>query len=236
MQQIVVSVVAMPETAVGTFNGFVANGEQRIGTFALTATDAGKLTAKVITAGGTVSFSGTCWDSAEGGVYKVTLTTKKGDFMTLALDSNAAWDANQLTGTYSPPNMTGWFDLSAQRNAFGKTWYFAAVGDERTGWTFAYTKDAKGAALTVTLKADGSTSIAGKLPNGTDAKGKAVTIKVSASGYANVGGMRNGALIADFAPIVTVNKVKRALSIHANLWFDRSNDHAEGAGGANFAE
>ena len=225
-KEIVVPVAAMPETAIGTFNGFVANGEQRIGTFALTTTDAGKLAAKVITAGGTVSFSGTCWDSLEDGVCKVTLRTKKGEFMTLALDSNAAWDANQLTGTYSPPNMTGWFDLSAQRNAFGKTWYFTAVGDEQTGWTFAYTKDAKAAALTVTLKADGSTAIAGKLGS----------IKISASGSANVGGMRAGAIIADFAPIITVNKVKRALSIHANLWFDRSNDHAEGAGGANFAE
>lgn len=82
------------------------------------------------------------------------------------------------------------------------------------------------AALTVTLKADGSTAIAGKLG----------AIKVSASGYANVGGMREGAIIAEFAPIVTVNKVKRALSIRTNLWFDRSNDHVEGVGGANFAE
>ena len=231
-KEIEVPVAAMSETAVGTFNGFVANDEQRIGTFSLTTTDAGKLTAKVITAGGTVSFSGTCWDSAEGGLYKVTLTTKKGEFMTLALDSNAAWNANQLTGTYSPPNMCGWFDLSAQRKAFGKTWYLTAIGNERIGWTFAYTKDAKAAALTVTLKADGSTAIAGKLPNGVDAKGKAVSLKVSASGYANVGGMTAGAIIADFAPIVTVNKVKKVLSVHANLWFDRSDDHAEGVGGA----
>ena len=82
------------------------------------------------------------------------------------------------------------------------------------------------AAETVTLKADGSTAIAGKLGS----------IKISASGYANAGGMREGAIIADFAPVVTVNKVKRALSIHTNLWFDRSNDHAEGAGGAGFSE
>lgn len=82
------------------------------------------------------------------------------------------------------------------------------------------------AALTVTLKADGSTAIAGKLGS----------IKISAYGCANVGGMREGAIIADFAPIVTVNKVKRALSIHTNLWFDRSNDHVEGTGGAGLSE
>ena len=82
------------------------------------------------------------------------------------------------------------------------------------------------AALTVTLKADGSTAIAGKLGS----------IKVSASGFANVGGMTAGAIIADFAPIVTVNKVKRALSIHTNLWFDRSNGHDEGVGCAKLLE
>ena len=118
----------------------------------------------------------------------------------------------------------------------GNTSYFTATGDETTGWKLAYTEDTKGAALTVTLKADGSISIAGKLPNGTDAKGKAVTIKVSASGYANVGGMRDGAIMADFAPIVTVNKEKTALAITTNLWFDRSNDHAEGVGRAKFVK
>ena len=87
-----------------------------------------------------------------------------------------------------------------------------------------------------TLKADGSTSIAGKLPNGTDTKGKAVTLKVSASGYANVGGLREGAVIADFAPILTINKVKKALAIKANLWFDRKNDHPEGVGEARTVE
>ena len=241
-KEIDVPVAAMSETAVGTFNGFVANDEQRIGTFSLTTTDAGKLTAKVITAAGTVSFSGTCWDSVEDGVYKVTLTTKKGERLSLTLDSNVAWDADQLSGAYTTAEIAETknaaavpsrsYSLSAQRNAFGKTWYFAAVGNEQSGWTFAYTKDAKAAALTVTLKADGSTAIAGKLPNGVDGKGWSVTLKVSASGYANVGWMREGAIIADFAPVVTVNKSKRVLSIRANLWFDRLNDHDEGAGSA----
>ena len=59
---------------------------------------------------------------------------------------------------------------------------------------------------------------------------------MSASGYANVGGLKDGAILADFAPIVTVNKVKTALAITTNLWFDRLNDHAEGAGEAKFAK
>ena len=244
--RIPVSVTAMPVMAVGTFTGFVSVGEDNFGSFALTATDTGKLTAKVIMAAGTVSFSGTCWDAVEKGIYRSTLTTKKGEKLTLMLDSTAAWDENQLSGEFTTaaiaatkktaavPSRT--YSVSAQRNAFGKTWYFAATGDETTGWKLAYTEDTKGAALTMTLKADGSTSIAGKLPNGTDAKGKAVTIKVSASGYANVGGMRDGAIMADFAPIVTVNKEKTALAITTNLWFDRSNDHAEGVGRAKFVK
>ena len=244
--RIPVSVTAMPVMAVGTFAGFVSVGEDNFGSFALTATDTGKLTAKVIMAAGTVSFSGTCWDVVEKGIYRSTLTTKKGEKLTLMLDSTAAWDANQLSGEFTTaaiaetkktaavPSRT--YVVSAQRNAFGKTWYFTATGDETTGWKLAYTEDTKGAALTVTLKADGSISIAGKLPNGTDAKGKAVTIKVSASGYANVGGMRDGAIMADFAPIVTVNKEKTALAITTNLWFDRSNDHAEGVGRAKFVK
>ncbi len=244
--KIPVIVAAMPVMAVGKFDGFVSVGEDNFGTFTLTTTDAGKLTAKVITAAGTVSFSGTCWDSVEDGVYRAALTTKKGETLTLTLDSTAAWDANQLSGAFTTalipakgksaeiPSRT--YSVSAQRNAFGKTWYFAATGDETTGWEFAYTEDTKGAALTVTLKADGSTSIAGKLPNGTDAKGKQVTFSVSASGYANVGGLKDGAILADFAPVLTVNKVKTVLAITTNLWFDRKNEVGRSVGAARFVK
>ena len=61
-------------------------------------------------------------------------------------------------------------------------------------------------------------------------------MKLSASGYANVGGMRDGAIMADFAPILTVGKVKKALSIKTNLWFDRCDEHPEGVGEAKFVE
>ena len=244
--KIPVSVTAMPVMAVGKFDGFVSVGEDNLGTFTLTTTDAGKLTAKAITAAGTVSFSGTCWDAVENGVYRATLTTKKGEKLTLMLDSTAAWDADQLSGEFTtaaiaetkktaavPPRI---YSVSAQKNAFGKTWYFAATGDETTGWKLAYTEDTKGAALTVTLKADGSTSIAGKLPNGTDTKGKAVTIKVSASGSANVGGLKESAILADFAPVLTVNKVKTVLAITTNLWFDRKNEVGRSVGAARFVK
>ena len=217
--------VALPETAVGTFTGFVNDGTDNLGTFTFTSSEKGALSAKIIDAKGTVSFSGSGFACSKDGRYGVELTTAKGETLTLTLDSSAGWDKDQLTGTYKAANGQE-LGVTSQRNAFSKAWYFSAEGDETTGWSFAFTTDAKAAALTVTLKADGSTAIAGKLGS----------IKISASGSANVGRMREGAIIADFAPVVTVNKVKRALSIHTNLWFDRSNDHAEGAGGAGFSE
>ena len=243
VEKIPVTVAAVPVMATGTFSGFAMVGEDDVGTFALTATDAGKLTAKAVTAKGTYSFSKTGWDFVEEGVYSATLKTKKGDVLTLMLDSTLGWDRNQLWGSLTTAEIAATrktaavpscsYDVFAQRHAFGKTWYFTATGDVDNGWTLAYTENAKTAALTVTLKADGSTAIAGTLPGLLDAK---KAIRISASGYANVGVMTEGVIMADFAPIVTVNKVKRALSIHTNLWFDRADDHDEGAGGANFAE
>jgi hypothetical protein len=63
---------------------------------------------------------------------------------------------------------------------------------------------------------------------------------VSASGYADVTSLSQGKIIADFAPVVSVKvgkaTFKYALSIRANLWFDRSNEHAEGVGTARLVE
>ena len=243
-REIKVSVAAMPVMAVGTFSGFVSVGKDNFGTFTLTTTDTGMLTAKVVTAAGTVSFSGTCWDADEEGVYRAMLTTKKGEKLTLTLDSTAAWDANQLSGEFTTAEIAATkkaaavpsrsYSVSAQKNAFGKTWYFTAVGDETTGWTLDYAATAKAAALTVTLKADGTTAIAGSLPGLPDTKGKATSLKVSASGYANIGLMREGVIAADFAPVLTVNKMKTILAIRTNLWFDRKNDHGSGVGEARF--
>ena len=66
-----VVVAAAADGAVGTFNGFVkaSDGEENLGKFMLTATEAGKLTAKITTASGTCSFGGVCLDSMANGVY-----------------------------------------------------------------------------------------------------------------------------------------------------------------------
>ena len=220
-ETILISVAALPDNVVGVFNGFVKteDGEENLGTFQLTTTDAGKLTAKVTTAAGSYSFSGTCWDKVEGDIYSATLATKKGETLTLSLDSAAGWDKSQLTGTFAAAAGQSPYPVIARKNAFGKTWCFNAEGNERDGWQLLYAENSKAAALTVTLNADGSTKVAGKLG----------TLSVSASGYADVTSLSEGVIIADFAPVVSVkeDKVtrKRVLSIGTNLWFDRSNDH-----------
>ena len=227
---ITLNIAALPDNVVGAFNGFVKteDGEENLGTFQLTTTDAGKLTAKVVTAAGSYSFGGTCWDKIEGALYSATLVTKKGEKLTLALDSAAGWDKNQLTGSFAAAAGQSPYPIVARKNAFGKTWYFNAEGNERDGWRLSYAENAKVAALTVTLNADGSTKIAGKL-GFLNASGKTETISVSASGYADVTSLSEGVIIADFAPVVSVKEgkstLKRVLSIGTNLWFDRSNDH-----------
>lgn len=232
---VTLQVSALPETAVGTFAGFVSNGTDNIGTFTFTSSEKGALSAKVVGAEGAVSFSGSGFTYSKDGKYGVKLETKKGEELSLTLDTMAGWDANQLEGTFTTENGLV-HKVSSQRNAFSKAWYFSATGDETAGWRFAFSEDAKSAALTVTMKADGSTAIAGNLPNGIDTKGKAAFVKVSASGYANVGGLRNGAILADFSPVLTVGGKKKVLAITANLWFDRSNMHPEGMGGAKLVE
>ena len=227
-----VKVAAAADGAVGTFNGFVkaSDGEENLGTFKLTTTAAGKLTAKITTAAGAYSFNGTCWDSVTNGVYSVALVTKKGETLTLALDSMAGWHENQLTGTFATVAGQSPRQVVARKNAFGKMWYFNAEGNETTGWLLSYAENAKAAALTVTLNADGSTKIAGKLG----------TLSVNASGYADVTGLTNCVIFASFAPVVSLKEgkatVKKALSLRANLWFDRSNAHPEGVGSARLVE
>ena len=158
-----------------------------------------------------------------------TLATKKGEVLTLALDSTAGWDTDHLTGTFTTADGMS-RSVVARRNAFGRTWYLTADGDADNGWTLSYSEDSKTANKTVTLSADGSTKIAGKIG----------TLNISASGYSGVTGVSSGVIFADFAPIVSLKEekttIKRVLSIRTNLWFDRSNGHAEGVGTARIAE
>jgi len=213
------------EMTAGTFNGFVtqksmfdAGFEKTFGAIQVTATDAGKITAKITAAAKTYSFSATAWSRITDGGYEADMALKSGETLALVLNQNARWEEHQLSGRFAfaeMPTNGMYFEVSAQRNAYAKQWYFDVKGDEDGGWTFAYAAEPKKANLTVSWNADGKTSVAGKLG----------TFKVTASGYCDVSGISEGAVMADFAPVVTVNKVKKILSIKTILWFDRKNDH-----------
>lgn len=226
-ENITISVSDSPDDVVGTFNGFVvaSDGAENAGTFQLTVSDTGKLAAKVTTAAGTYSFSDVCWDSEDGGIYSAMFETKKGDALSISIDTAAGWNTNQLSGVFAAYGKEA-LAVSARRNAFGKFWHFTAVGDADSGWVLSYAANAKAADLSVTLNADGSTRVAGKLGS----------LKVNASGYSDVTGLPGGVIFADFAPVVSVKdgrtSVKRILSLRTNLWFDRFDKHAEGVGTA----
>ena len=232
IETFVVDVTTLPESATGTFNGFVHSdheGEDIIGTFQLTATDAGKLTAKVTTAAGAYSFTGNNWDSVLAGAYNVTLLSKNGDELRLSLDSSAGWNETQLRGIFTPAGKSKVY-VSARRNAFGSSWNFSATPNGNGGWTLGYAADAKTADLKVTLKADGTTTLAGTLGG----------MSVSASGYADVTGLADGVIYADFAPVATLKangkSEKRVISVRTRLWFNRSDNHPGAAGSAKIIE
>lgn len=223
--------VVLPETAVGTFKGFVGkmleDGFLECGTFELTVAETGKLKAKVVTAAGTKSLSAKNWDSVAGGMCAVKLS-KKVVTLDLSLDTNAAWDEHQLTGTFAEGGKS--YSVIAQRKAFPLAWHFTATGDAVTGWTLAYAADAKSAALTLKVKSDGTTKLTGKLDG----------MRISASGVEDVSALKQGVLLADFLPMVSVKSdkktVKRPLYVRANLWLDRKTDHPEGVGTAKFSD
>ena len=224
------TVAAPPPVAVGTFNGFVgrtdADGFVGCGTISLKADETGKLAVKIVTAAGSLSLKSPGWEMLVDGIYTAHWTTAKGERLELALDTNAAWDACRLVGTLVVGENA--YEVSARHEAFSKTWYFSATGDEVSGWTLGYAENAKSAALTLKVKASGATTIAGKLGS----------VRVSASGAVDIGGLKEGALLADFVQMVSVKvgrqKIKKPLCIRTNLWFNRQPGHEAGVGTASF--
>lgn len=90
---------------VGTFNGFlyVEGREEAAGTLIFTAAKTGALSAKVMTASGTVRFTAKNWVSAEGGVYVASMVATGGQTLQISVDSAVAWTnaaTATLTGTY----------------------------------------------------------------------------------------------------------------------------------------
>ena len=217
----------LPSGALGGFSGFITHptsGDafEDIGTFTLTTTEAGKITAKVITANGTTSFTASHWDSiSDSGLCSAHMTTSKGAILDITVNAKAPWDAMQVSGTFSSGSISG--NVTAQKNLFSNTWAFTCIGNDTGGWILHTAKDAKSANLKVTLKANGTTSISGKLGSR----------NISASGTVNISVLRDGILATDFVTFVKRGKTKQALSIRTDLRLDRQ-DPPEGVGRAEF--
>ena len=210
-------VEALPSRLVGTFNGVLENCDgYNAGTFTLTATDAGKVTAKVVDAKGTYSFSGSwLYNPCRINGYSFEVETTKGENLYIAVDLRASWDEKPMTGWFYNPKSTnacGEYNISAQKNLFADKWYLAAESDGEGGWTLTLAETAAEAALTLTPKGDGTVALAGKLG----------TYSVSGSTTLSFNSIADGVLKADFVPFVTVGRAKKALSISCSLDLNRN--------------
>jgi uncharacterized repeat protein (TIGR02543 family) len=250
-------VLGVPDCCIGTFNGFIgfadANRQDPLalinrGMFKLSAPSNANLSAKVVTAKGTYAFTGLGWTRNGDGTYTATLKTS-GDKDTLTVmvggQSGAAESEFCVIGVFLPSYGTA-YDVWAQRSPFERDakgayldaavgeqmakvvgkWYFKvyAVGSQ---WVLAYTT-AKAANLTLSVAADGTATLAGKVGS----------LKVSASSAVFIFGedVETGFVRSEFAVPVTVSKVKKTLDIWLKLWFDRDPEHSfesdEGVGAA----
>lgn len=133
---VTMEVKALPTALVGTFNGFVNLSElgdplEHEGTFTLTATAAGKLSAKAVCRGTTTAWTATGWKSVGGSVYEAVLEKtstrnriKYTDALVLSIDAASPWNTCQLLGWWETRSVSSLSQprfVFAQRNPFGKT-------------------------------------------------------------------------------------------------------------------
>ena len=201
-------ITPLPDTALGTFNGFVSPYDadqnlyykgQSIASFTLTTTAAGKITAKTIGPKGTISFTANYWGSLEDGSYSVMLYAKSGEILLLYLDSEPQyWNGSNHVSGFAIGGSFGseLYYVEAQRSSFlkagGKFEHQDAVEVAKAlqgtyKFEATYVGDyfyemteskAKTATLTVTIKDTGAVTVAGTI-SGT-------TFKISGTGVLRV--------------------------------------------------
>jgi hypothetical protein len=209
---ITMNIEALPAAAYGAFNGFVTRGDglfNKVGSFQMTVSDVGKISAKVVTAAGSYSYSATGWTVDGSTPYRVAMMSKKGDWVDLYLQTDVEWNGDQITGWFFDAERNR-YNITAQKTVFGEPWYFKAKSNDGN-WVLVRTWDKKAADITVTVK-DGTTKLAGKIDG----------MSVNSSGFVNMSDFAAGCMKASFTPVVTVNKVKKVLVVDAVLSFDSS--------------
>ncbi len=242
--------IGVPECCIGTFNGFIGvEDTNRVdelaflnrGSFRLSAPSNANLSAKVVTAKGTYSFSGTGWLDNGDGTYTARLASTGGtDALVVTAGENIPPEESICkVGVFTPSYGTE-YDVWAQRAPFARAadgsylnplaeavmdsvvgkWHFkaCAVGSQ---WVFLYSTTSA-ANLTITVAEDGTAKIAGKVG--------AYSVSASSAVFFFKDDIDTGFIRADFPVPVTVGKAKKTLDIWTNLWFDKSNGHFNGRG------
>lgn len=193
--QFFLTVANLPEEAVGTFNGVLyagdpddpADGVKPVGSFVVTATSAGKISATVVRPTGTYTFATTGWDDVdmETGFASVWMIDSKNDAdLYIGVDLFAGKFDWHLSGRfYTDGDCDNQLYCRAQRNTFAAdggngglpvldyvkgTYLFAAAGAEETAsgavYSFMYNDalTAETADLSLTIDAKGVATFAGK--------------------------------------------------------------------------
>ena len=189
---ITVKVDALPEAAVGTFTGHVASYDETweeekdlVGAFTFTATAAGRLTAKVVTAQGTTSFAAPSWTSACGDLctfHAVMADVKTGRTLFLSVSREGMLDGEFEDSKPGDGDGTV-YGIDAVRNVFSCKWHFKASGGEDGRWRLSSVPTAAEADATVTLK-DGTATVAGLL--GGVKVGGTTVVRVEEDGWLRV--------------------------------------------------
>ena len=212
-EPIELTILALPDGAVGSYNGEMADGDGVRYPLTVSATAAGKITAKVIKGTKTLSLSATKWESmsledvngAPHRIFYATLTAN-GLSLSVRVDADAAWNADALTaeGTLGAlANHSG----SAQRNAYAsddaakaaiaalaKSYALMVESDGSAGWVLVPAEPGVKGSCDVVLKATGVATLSGKLPNKTSVNTTA-TLRIDERGAASLRFYAKGAWI-----------------------------------------
>ena len=223
----VYEVLPLPSELSGTFNGFVFAGEAKVGSVSVTVKDGGKITAKVVTAAKTTSFSTTGWGMVdEACIGTVQMVAKKGEELELQIDGAAAWNTGCVEGAFQTSDGEV-FSVQAWRNAYVKNGKTAAdpeaaaflaevlsvnkgkypfdVEEQDDGsWLFVRSESKK-PAVTVTVDKKGMVKVKGKVGG------------ISLSGTAQLLVSEDGAALAEFSLPVKSGKAKVIVDLSFEL-------------------
>jgi len=134
-QNIYASIGELADNLIGTFYGYIDDNSAKTGnpwwgltrgTFTLTATAQGKLTLKVVSGYGTVSYTATGWAEYDsdtyGGSAAVIFAGKSGEIVSVTVNGNSQWSDTALDGTATGGIFGGVeLQLVGQRDAFELT-------------------------------------------------------------------------------------------------------------------